>query len=406
MGEPALSLPKKNEIPKLKRNFLVFRFMGGNLISFLGDQIYLIALPLIVLAITGSPISMGIVAALERLPVLLQPFAGVLSDRLNRKKVLLICDLGRCLLVGGLGILFTINSLELWQLYSGAFLIGILTQLYNTSQFATVPGLVRKEDLQAVNSINSGIFNAAVMVGPGLGGLIISFYHPGYALFVNSLSFLIAFIMIWSIPIKTAIREHRKNFFSDLKEGFSFVIRTKAILMTNLAMICSIFGTTLFLTMMIFHLKDSLHFNTLQIGWLLSIGGIGAIGGALLTNGLKKRYTYRKILFIGSSIGGLSIILFGWVDTYGWLVLANGIGTAAAATMSPCIVTIRQTLTPDHLLGRVQATSRFMTWTLIPVAALVSGILAENIGTGYTIMIGGILSTVASIIYLHPSLSK
>lgn len=133
MGERVLRLKQVEDLPPLKKNYSVFRFMGGNLISFFGDQIYLIAIPLMVLTITGSPVSMGIVAALERLPILLQPFAGIMSDKFNRKHLLLLCDLGRCLLVGMIGVLFIMEVLEMWIVYPVVFGIGILSQIYNTS---------------------------------------------------------------------------------------------------------------------------------------------------------------------------------------------------------------------------------------------------------------------------------
>ncbi|ASN07247.1 MFS transporter [Virgibacillus necropolis] len=397
---------KEDDFPQLSKNYPVFRFMGGNLISFFGDQIYLIAIPLIVLAITGSPFSMGAVAALERLPILLQPIIGILSDRLNRKRLLLICDFGRGLIVGLIGILFILDQLAMWHMYSGALIIGILSQIYNTSQFASVPNMVRRNDLHAVNSINTGIFNTAVLVAPGLGGLLISFYNPGYALLINSISFFIAFFTVLSITIKVTDTKSRgkRTFIEDIKEGFDFVVKTKPILFTNLAMLASIFGTTLFLTMMIFYLKDAIQLTTTQIGWLLSIGGIGAIFGSLATNFLKGKFSYRRILFFASFAGGLSIILFGLSNTYVSLILFNLMGTVAVSLMNPCIVTIRQTLTPDYLLGRVQATSRFMTWILLPIAALLAGVMAERVGTDTTILIGGAISTVASVVYLHPSL--
>lgn len=383
--------------------------MGGNLISFFGDQIYLIAIPLMVLSITGSPLSMGIVTALERLPILLQPLTGILSDRFNRKVLLQICDLSRSIIVGLLGVLFILNQLHMWQLYVGAFVIGVLSQIYNTSQFASVPGLVRKDDLQAVNSINTGIFNTAVFVAPGLGGLLISLYNPGYALLINSFSFFIAFLAVTSISMKNAAidrGDNKTSFREDIKEGFEFVLKTKPILFTNIAMLVSIFGTTLFLTMMVFHLKDTAHLSANQIGWLLSAGGVGAILGAVCTNWLRKKFSYRAILFTASLVGGISIILFSVADTYLYLILFNGIGTFAASMMSPCIVTIRQTLSPHHLLGRVQATSRFMTWILMPLAAFLAGVMSSQIGTNQTILIGGIVSTLASFIYLHHSLKE
>ncbi len=407
MGVPNAQVDSKEVVPEFKKNFQVFRFIGGNLVSFFGDQIYLIALPLIVLAITGSLLSMGIVAALERLPILIQPFTGVLADSFNRKKLLMICDLGRFLTVGLLGCLYLTDQLTIWGIYAGALLVGVLTQVYNTSQFASVPKLVQKRDLQLVNSINTGIFQTAVFIAPGLGGIIISIFNPGMGLIINSLTFLFGFLVVWSLNIESNVQKEKitsSKVFTDIKEGFHFVIQKKPILYTNLAMFFSIFGSTLFLTMLVIHLKSTAGLDSILIGYVLSIGGIAAIGGALITNILKKHFSYRTILFFASLVGGVSIIAFGMNNSFIWLALMNALGTISASIMNPCIVTIRQKLTPDHLLGRVQATSRFMTWILMPVAALTAGILAEQYSTTLTFFIGGVISTISSFIYLHPSL--
>jgi MFS family permease len=407
MGVPNAQVDSKEVVPEFKKNFQVFRFIGGNLVSFFGDQIYLISLPLIVLAITGSPLSMGIVAALERLPILIQPFTGVLADNFNRKKLLMICDLGRFLTVGLLGFLYLTDQLTIWGIYAGALLVGVLTQVYNTSQFASVPKLVQKRDLQLVNSINTGIFQTAVFIAPGLGGIIISIFNPGMGLIINSLTFLIGFLVVCSLNIESNVQKEKitsSKVFTDIKEGFLFVIQKKPILYTNLAMFFSIFGSTLFLTMLVIHLKSTAGLDSILIGYVLSIGGIAAIGGALITNILKKNLSYRTILFFASLVGGVSIIAFGMNNSFIWLALMNALGTISASIMNPCIVTIRQKLTPDHLLGRVQATSRFMTWILMPVAALTAGILAEQYSTTLTFFIGGIIATISSFIYLHPSL--
>jgi MFS family permease len=394
------------QVPQLKNNYPVFRYMAGNLISFLGDQIYLIALPLIVLSLTGSPLIMGIVSALERLPIWLQPLTGVLADRLNRKNLLMVCDLGRCLIIGLLGVFFIMGHLDMWCVYVGAFAIGTLSQIYNTSQFASVPKLVRKSDLQAVNSLQSGFLNTATLLGPGLGGMIISFYNPGYALLINSCSFFISFLAILSISLgqQELNYEKRKSLYSEIGEGFKFVIKTKPILFSNLAILTSMSGTTLFLTLMIFHLKEVIDLSAVQIGWLVSLGGIGAIVGALLTNVLTKRMSHRTLLFVSSFLGGISIILFSYAHTFVWLVLFNALGDLLASMMNPCIITIRQTLTPDHLLGRVQATSRFMSWIFLPLSSFLAGAIALKLGSYHTILIGGIISSLAALFYLHPSL--
>ncbi|WLR48362.1 MFS transporter [Halobacillus litoralis] len=210
-GAEAWQTEKK---PAFTSNRQVFRFIGGNLVSFFGDQIYIIALPLMVLALTGSPLSMGIVAAIERVPVLLQPLAGVLADRLNRKRLLLFCDFFRFLLLGSIGALFLYEMMTIYVLYAAAFVIGLLGQLYQTSQFASIPKLVRKQDLDLVNAWNTGMFHTAVFLAPGLGGWIVAIYNPGVGMILNSFSFLIGFLVVWSLRLEGERRQGEKRPFT------------------------------------------------------------------------------------------------------------------------------------------------------------------------------------------------
>ncbi|MCP3026960.1 MFS transporter [Halobacillus sp. A5] len=391
--------------PEWRRNYPAFRFISGNVISFFGDQIYLLAIPLIVLSLTNSPLAMGVVAFLERLPVLLQPWLGVLADRLSRKRLLLACDAGRAFIVGCTGVLFINGELMVWQLYGAAFFMGFLTQLYNTSQFAAIPYLVREQDLEKANALNTGFFQTAVFLGPGLGGVVVSLFHPGYALIINSISFIAAWCTVKSLSFpRMDASDRQKKVWEDIKEGFQYVFDRKPILYTNAAMMLSIFGTTLFLTVMVFHLKAAIGLSAASIGLLLSIGGAAAISGALLTPVLKRKWNYQQILFTASAAGGLSIAGFSFTASFTGLAVMNAIGTFAASIQTPCIITIRQKLTPSRLLGRVQATSRLISWISMPAAALLAGFLSEWTSTGTAILTGGVITTVASLIYLHPSL--
>jgi len=144
---------------RFSKNLSILKFMGGNLISLFGDRIYLIALPWLVFNLTGSTVAMGIVAAVERLPNLLQPFMGALADRLDRKRIMLFCDAARCLLLCTIGTLDVYGRLRMGELYAGALFLGLLSQFYQTSQFAFVPSLVRRNERHLVNSFNSGMFH-------------------------------------------------------------------------------------------------------------------------------------------------------------------------------------------------------------------------------------------------------
>lgn len=411
---------KNNDFPLMNKTVFcrlipIYRLMIGNLISFIGDQVYFITLPLIVYNVTGSVVQMGIVAAIEKVPNIFQPITGTIADMVNKKKLLLISDALRSILVCTMGFLYIVNNLEMWHIYLGALLLGFFGQIYNTAEFSSIPLICEKEDLHFVNSLDSGIYDMAMLIGPSIGGLIINIYNPGYALLINGLSFLGTFLAVLSIHIPEhsvntkdesesyKARVFFKKLIEDLRVGFKFVFNTPILIYTNIALIFSSIGTTLFLAVMVFHFKSVLNLNAQQIGFLISIGGIGAILGSILTNFLRKYLSYINIIIIGLVVGGASIITFGILKNYILIVLSNALGTFAVSLISPCIVTLRQSITPKHLLGRVQSTSRFMTWTLIPISAYFSGLLSNLLGTSITIVLGGIIRMAAAIMLIKAS---
>nr|WP_246625262.1 MFS transporter [Fictibacillus nanhaiensis] len=389
------------------------RLLGSKFISFLGDQIYLLALPLIVLQITGSAVAMGMIAAVERVPVFFQPLAGWIADTFNRKKLLYIADLSRGVLLLFLAVLYQANLLEFWHIATGALFMGWLTQLHNAAGFAFLPHLVQKERLHEANAWNEGLFQTAIVIGPALGGLLISLTAPGLGLLLNAISFFITFWIITKINIQptSKVRSFNRNTFFqtftlELKEGFKHVFHTKIIFYTNMALMISTFGTTMYLTLFIFHLTEVLLFKPAQIGIILSLGGIMAITGALVTNRLSHLFTFQAILMMAHLLGGLSIISLAFSGTFLTVAIANAIGVLAACMINPCITTIRQKHTPDILLGRVQATSRWMTWLLLPFSAMLSGYLGSITSSAATIAIGGTITATTFLFYLLPAVRK
>jgi MFS family permease len=401
------------ETQPLYKNVKVMNLLGSKFISFLGDQVYLLVLPLIVLQLTGSAVSMGIIAAVERIPVFFQPIAGWIADTYNRKRILYFSDLSRGFLLLLLAALYQTDTLEFWHIAAGALFMGWLTQLHNAAGFAFLPHLVQKERLHEANAWDEGLFQTAIVIGPALGGLLVSITAPGAGLFLNAISFFLTFWMVTKIHIEhenKVTRYNRHTFFhafaSELKEGFKHVFNTKIIWYTNLALMISTFGTTMFLTLLIFHLKEALFFKPAEIGIIFSLGGLMAIAGALVTNRMSRIFRFQTILMFAHLTGGLSIIGLAFSETFISVAITNAIGVLAACMINPCIRTIRQTHTPDHLLGRVQATSRWMTWLLLPVSAMLSGYLASSTSSTFTITIGGIVTAGTFLFYLLPSVRK
>ncbi|MCM2677069.1 MFS transporter [Alkalicoccobacillus plakortidis] len=152
----------------LRKNHAFYWLMGGNLVSFAGAQVYLIALPLVVLALTGSTIAMGTVAALGHATVWLQPLLGPVVDRYSRKTLLLLCDFVRAFVLLVLSGLYLVDELHIIYLFIAALIIGTCTQLYNTAQFAVIPSIVKKDDLQLANTIESSMFHTLFWSGQHL----------------------------------------------------------------------------------------------------------------------------------------------------------------------------------------------------------------------------------------------
>ncbi|MDQ0207831.1 MFS transporter [Alkalicoccobacillus murimartini] len=393
----------------LRKNRAFYWLMGGNLASFAGAQVYLVALPLIVLSLTGSAIAMGTVAAIGQATVWLQPFVGPVVDRYSRKTLLLLCDAVRAFVLMILSVLYLVDELHIFYLFIAALLIGACTQLYNTAQFAVIPSIVKKEDLQLANTIESSMFHTAILVGPTLGGLFIAFIHPGIGLIANSIGFFFAFIAVLFIQVPLHKESNIKSsggFFRDVGKGFSFIYQKKILLLTNLSSAFISFGITISLTLLVFHLQATIGLTAIEIGWLLSIGGAAAIVGSFLSVFIRKVASNRSILFCGYLGGGLSLIWLGLAHSYTALLIANAIGTFCAASFNPVIKTLRQKVTPDHMLGRVQASSRFITMALIPLAALIAGLLGDSIGTHLTIAIGGIIASCSILIFLHSDMGN
>ncbi|MEW9096507.1 MAG: MFS transporter [Clostridiaceae bacterium] len=407
---------------RFQRLMPIYKLMTGTMISFIGDQIYMIALPWIVYNITGSVAQMATVTAIGKIPNIFQPITGALVDRFNKKKLLLICDAIESTAVCSMGFLYLAGGLEIWHIYLATIFLGFLGQIYNAAKFSAIPLLVENNDLHFVNSLDSGIYNMGILIGPSIGGAIITLYNPGYALLLNGISFLGTLITTLSIDIpgnmsdniseeekiKGAEKECEntsllKELENDLKVGFQFVFKNPILLHTNVALIFSTIGTTLFLTVMFFYLQSVICLDAQQVGILLSIGGIGAMLGSIFTNYLLKYLSYINVIIIGFIVGGSSIIIFGSVESYLLLTLSNALGTFAVSLINPCVATIRQSITPKHLLGRVQATSKFMTWTLIPVSAYLSGLLSNYFGTSTTIVLGGVIQMTASLILFRIS---
>lgn len=377
------------------------RLMISTTMASMAGQVYSILLPLLVLEVTSSTIAVTVAIATERATMLLQPLIGPFLDRANWKRVLLIADVARFLCFLLVSVLAVTGQLSILLICIISVCIGLAGQFYQGAQFTAIPHLVANKQLHYANSLESVLFQLTIVAGPSIGGVILLFFSTHYSLLSVSALSLLAVWLVLLLPYEQHTSSSTSftlsTYINELKEGFSFIYQQKEIWYTNLISLLSNFGIQFLIVLLVIYVNQ-LTKDPLLLGIVLSSGGVGAILGTSLGFLADRFSTYRQILFASKVIGGISIICVGLTDSIWLAACFNMVGTAAAGAINPIIKTIRQRYTPRHLLGRVQSTSRFITFTLLPVASVFAGLLSESVGIGTTIVIGGCIASISCLL--------
>jgi MFS family permease len=369
-------------------------------ISQLGTQVTLLALPLTaILILKASAFEVGLLSALEFLPFILVGLpAGVWVDRLRRRPILIVGDLGRALTLGSIPLVYELHHLTIWQLYAVAFLTGVLTVFFDVSYQSYLPSLVERDQLVEGNSKLEISRSGAQLAGPGLGGLLVQALRAPVAIFADALSYLWSAMWVFLIRkpearIERPVEGHR-SMRSEIKEGLRYVWRHPYLrpiaFCTGTA---NLFGSMLFALMVLFAVRV-LHLRPGLIGLALAIGNVGFLLGAFSAQRIADRVGVGRaivwsigltspvwILFplATPSTGFAILVITGFITSFGGMAVYN-INQ----------VSLRQAITPHRMQGRMNATMRFMVWGTMPIGAFVGGILGNTIGLRPTLWVSAI----------------
>src|SRR3989454_3074587 len=272
------------------RNFRLFWF--GQLISLIGTWMQSIGQAWLVLQLTHSAWLLGVVGALQFLPImLLSLFGGVLADRLPKRRVLLFTQSFAMLQAVVLWILVASGHIQVWEVLVLASLLGLTNSFDMPTRQAFVVEMVGREDLPNAIALNSSVFNMARVVGPGLGGLIIAFLGVAPLFLINAISFIPVIIGLFLIDTKglhaqvkrvTAQKDApRPSTLQSLREGLAYVVHTPAILLIIAVIgVISLFGINFNVVLPLFA-TDVLHVGAVGFGFISSAFGLGSLLSAL-----------------------------------------------------------------------------------------------------------------------------
>ena len=372
--------------------------------SWLGDGVMMVALPWQVYALTDSPTAMGVVAALQMVPIFaFTLFGGVASDRIDRRRVIVISDLVRGAAAGAVGVLALAGALELWHLGAMAVLFGLGLAFSGPAFGSIVPQLVPGELLVQANSTLFTFHTLALRLGgPALGGLVIAAFGTGVAFLIDAASFLggaIAITLVAARPVERVSGDERPSILADIREGLGYV-RARAWLWGTLgwSLIVLPLGTAPYVVLLPHLVKNDLGGTASELGLIFAAGGAGGVLTALAL--AQLRIPRRHVTFMYAMFAfGITDLFFYSLTQASWQAMAIAFVAEGALTGGIIVWnTLVQQAVPGELLGRVRSLDWFAAFALTPVAMAVVGPLAGAVGVRNVLAASGIAAASLTVL--------
>jgi MFS family permease len=380
------------------------RLWTAQTIAQFGTQVSLLAIPLVAaLTLEVSPFEFGLLTTIEFLPfILISLPAGVWVDRLRRKPILIVGDVGRGLALLSIPIAFALDALTIWQLYAVGFIVGSLTVFFDVAYQSYLPSLVKRDEILDGNSKLEMSRSAAQIAGPGMAGVIIGALTAPVAIVVTTVGYIVSGGFVWRIrkrepePEYHAQRtrgERGPGMLSEIREGLGYVLRHRFLRAIAATTALSNFFSNIAFAILLLYVVRAFELGAEQIGLAFSLGSVGFLLGAELANRIGRRLGVGPTIILSAITFGpaaLPIALATRDIAVPMLALTGFIGGFGGAIYNINQVSLRQAITPGRLQGRMNASMRFVVWGTIPLGATLGGALGGIVGLHETIWIGTI----------------
>lgn len=370
------------------RNFRLF--ILGQFVSLCGSWMQTVALGWLTLELSNSALQVGLVTTFGALPVLLFTlYGGVIADRVNRRRALLVLQSLLLCEALALGILTALHVITVPMLYALAFVGGLVSAFEIPIRQSWQVELVGKNDLMNAIALNSSAFNLSRVVGPAIAGTLIATAGSAVCFLLNAASFLAVLIGLFMIRPVPSLALQVPARRAALREGIAHVFgRPWPRALVSLTAVFSVFGAS-FIAILPVYSRDVLHAGPGGYGAIMSAFGVGAAAGALSIAAVGHRFR-REGTALGAGITlGTGLLLLGLTHHLALalaLAVVCGLSMALSAIMTN---TLLQSDAPDHLRGQVMGFYSFIVVGLAPFGSLQAGWISEHAGTTTAILVGG-----------------
>lgn len=380
--EPGAPPPAaRKPLPGIWRNRDYMLLWSGQVVSVIGTGASQIVYPLLILALTNSPAAAGIAAALGAIPyVIFSLPAGAFIDRWDRKRVMILCDIGRAAVLATIPVALFFNVLTIWQIYIAALLEGSLFVFFNIAEVAALSRVVTKEQLPQAAAQNDAAFAVAGIVAPSVGTFLYQF-GKGFPFVIDSISYIVSVISLFFIKAEFQTERVKTDLHlvKEIREGISWLwhqplIRYMAFLTGGLNF------TNSATTLIIIVLAKNLGASDAQIGLIFSLSAIGAIAGSLIGGQIQKRYKFGQVIITTVWISAILFPLLAVAPQFYILGVIMGLSWMTGPIYNVVQFSYRIALIPDALQGRVNSAFRLLAFGFQPIGAALGGVLIERAG--------------------------
>lgn len=379
------------------RNYRLF--FAGQLVSLMGTWMQSVAQSWLVYTMTHSPLLLGLTSFCAQVPVFfMSPFGGTISDRLDRRRLLIVTQglaMVQATVLAGLTLMHIVT---VWEIVSLALTLGLINSFDIPARQAFTIEMVGREDLRNAISLNSVMFNLARVIGPGAAGLLIATAGEGVCFAMNAISYaaVLASLVMMDVAARprNVVHEHPVR---ALREAFAYTWASRSIRMALLLVaVSSCFGAA-YLALMPAFARDVLHQGSEGLGFLMAAVGAGALCGAYALSRIHDRHLAITPV-IAAAIFGASLVLFSqsrWLPLSMALLLPTAFGLMLLGGASNSII---QAQVDDRMRGRVIAFYSMAFMGMMPWGALLLGWLAAQFGVTSAVSLGGIVVLGASAV--------
>lgn len=399
--------------PLRLRNFRLL--IAGQMVSTIGDMFYAVALPWFVLSSGGTPRDLGIVLAAYGIPragsVLL---GGALSDRVQPRLMMLVADIARALLLGGLAAIVLLDIHTLWMLCAIAVPLGFFEGIFLPASMAILPSILSDDDLQAGNSINMATMQVSTLAGPSVGGAIVASVRSGVAFAIDAATFIVSALALAGMRGKRAAQPAQSVAATadlataapgsdapadDEPKTFWAMLRTSRLLQTGL--IVSIVANLAFGALVEVALPDLAHgplnAGANGFGLMISAFGAGALIGSLI-GGTMGRLPHRALIALLLGIlQGAFVAVTPFTGGLLGAAIAIGLWGVVNAMSNVVLITLLQQRMPRALIGRIMGAFMFANFGLYPLSVAVGGVVVDRFGPAILFPITGAMLGVAML---------